>query len=204
MIQGGRIKEREVRRASPSVEILVNPLLQRIATLGPYRTLVNASLELLASKRILERVWAHDHTVWGPDAEDIRNRLDWLDAPEKMFRDLSWLNELAHEVRAAGFRNVLLLGMGGSSLAADVFAKVFGRQDGFPELQVLDTIHPDVVAAAVTSQTLDLQKTLVIVSSKSGRTIETISLMKYFYGSIVETVGKERCRSFRCDYGPRQ
>ena len=151
--------------------------------------MVDASLESLAANRIIHRIWAHDYSVWKSEPTDISNRLDWLHSPEMMLEHLPRFNELIQEVRSAGYTRAMLLGMGGSSLAPAVFAKVFGKSDGHPELTVLDNTDPDAVLAAYRS--LNLEKTLFIVTSKSGGTVETLSLMKYFYARVAETVGRE-------------
>jgi len=106
-----------------------------------------------------------------------------------MLEQLPRFNELVQDVRSAGYTRVMLLGMGGSSLAPTVFAKVFGKSDAYPELTVLDNTDPDTVLAA--DESLNLEETLFIVSSKSGGTVETLSLMKYFYARVAETVGRE-------------
>jgi len=162
---------------------------REIADLGPYKAMVGSALESLEANRIIHRIWARDYSVWKPDPTEISNRLDWLNSPEMMLELLPRFNELVREVSAAGYTRVMLLGMGGSSLAPTVFAKVFGKSEGYPELTVLDNTDPDTVFAAY--QSLNLEKTLFIVSSKSGGTLETLSLMKYFYARVAETVGLE-------------
>lgn len=162
---------------------------REIADLGPYQAIVGSALESLEANRVIHRIWAHDYSVWKPDPTEISNRLDWLNSPKMMLGLLPRLNELVRDVRAAGYTRVMLLGMGGSSLAPTVFAKVFGKSEGYPELTVLDNTDPDTVLAAY--QSLNLEKTLFIVSSKSGGTLETLSLMKYFYARVAETVGLE-------------
>jgi transaldolase / glucose-6-phosphate isomerase len=160
------------------------------SALGPYQAVLDASLKSLTANKIIQRIWAHDYSVWKSEPTEISNRLDWLHSPEMMLEHLPHIEELAREVRSAGFAHVILLGMGGSSLAPSVFSKVFGKRDGYPELSVLDSTDPDAVTAAY--ERLNLEKTLFVVSSKSGGTLETLSLMKYFYARIVETVGLER------------
>jgi transaldolase/glucose-6-phosphate isomerase len=159
------------------------------AALGPYQAVVDASLESLATKKIIHRIWANDYSVWKSEPTEISNRLDWLHSPKMMLEQLPRFNALVQDVRSAGYTRVMLLGMGGSSLAPTVFAKVFGKSDGYPELTVLDNTDPDTVLAACKS--LNLEETLFIVSSKSGGTVETLSLMKYFYARVAETVGRE-------------
>ena len=128
---------------------------------------------------VLSRIWAHDYRVWKTDPTEITNRLGWLHAPFAMARELDRLTTFAQSVRADGFEHVLLLGMGGSSLAPEVFALAFGAQPGFPSLTVLDSTHP--LAIAEVERRLDLSRTLFVVATKSGTTTETLSLFRYFY-----------------------
>jgi transaldolase/glucose-6-phosphate isomerase len=93
--------------------------------------------------------------------------------------------DFAEQAKDEGFRHVLLLGMGGSSLAPEIFQGVFGSADGYPVLQVLDSTHPDAIRRIAAG--LDLSKTLFVVSSKSGTTTETTSFLNYFWSRIVES-----------------
>jgi glucose-6-phosphate isomerase len=151
---------------------------------------IDLSLKSLAANKIVDRIWAHDYSVWKPEPTEISNRLDWLHSPEIMLEHLARFDELIQEVRSSGYTHIVLLGMGGSSLAPSVFAKVFGKKEGYPEMTVLDSTDPGAVMSAY--KRLNLEKTLFIVSSKSGGTLESLSLMKYFYAREVETVGQER------------
>jgi transaldolase/glucose-6-phosphate isomerase len=168
----------------------IGPERPASAALGPYQAVIDASLRSLTANKIVHRIWAHDCSVWKSEPTEISNRLDWLHSPEMMLRHLPRFDELVGEFRSAGFAHVMLLGMGGSSLAPEIFSKVFGKRDGYPELSVLDSTDPDTVMAA--DRRLNLQETLFVVSSKSGGTLETLSLMKYFYARVVETVGHEK------------
>jgi glucose-6-phosphate isomerase len=159
------------------------------AKLGPYESVVEASLTAMAEKRIIHRIWAHDFTVWKPVPTEISNRLGWLHTAEIMEEIVPHLNEFVEEIRKAGYKDALLLGMGGSSLAPQVFLKTFGRKEDYPRLSVLDTVDSDAITAQ--SRVLDPAETLYIVSSKSGSTIETLSLMKYFYLNEAVSAGKE-------------
>jgi glucose-6-phosphate isomerase len=154
-----------------------------------YDALVNSSLKALAANNIVGRIWEHDHTVWKPQPTEIINRLDWLESPEAMLHQLPRFEEVTDEIRSGSHSQILLLGMGGSSLAPSVFSKVFGRREGYPEMHVLDSIDSDTVIAAYDK--LNLKETLFIVSSKSGGTVETISLLKYFYGKVLESSGHD-------------
>ena len=143
----------------------------------------------LAAGRVVERIRRKDHTVWKPEPAEIANRLGWLDSPQAMQKRLSEIAAVVEGVRADGFHFALLLGMGGSSLAPEVFRKVFGAADGFLDLTVLDSTDPGAVLAF--AERLDLGRTLFIVSTKSGGTVETFSFMKYFYNLVAENLGAE-------------
>jgi transaldolase/glucose-6-phosphate isomerase len=128
----------------------------------------------------LRRLRAKDPTLWtsGRMAE-ITSRLGWLDLPETMAPRIAGFSAFAEEIKAEGFTHAVLLGMGGSSLAPEVFQKTFGNAPGYPELIVLDSTHPAAVVAL--ERKIDLPRTLFIVSSKSGTTIETLSFFRYFW-----------------------
>jgi len=132
---------------------------------------------------LVRRIWAKDPGVWQADPgrqRDIANRLGWLKVARDLrpgVMDLVWF---AREIRAEGFTRALLLGMGGSSLAPEVFRLVLGKGPLGIDLEVLDTTDPSGILAAEARG--DLSKTLFIVSSKSGGTIEVDSLFRYFFG----------------------
>ncbi len=157
------------------------------AQLGAYEELVAGALEEIARDEILARLWDHDYHIWQSDPSGIADRLGWLDAPARMRRHISSIMAFVDEVRGDGFTDALLLGMGGSSLAPDVFSRIFGPQAGYLQLNVLDSTDPDAVRAA--QQRLPLAKTLFIVASKSGTTTETLSFFRHFYNQVSEVVG---------------
>jgi len=159
------------------------------ASLGPYQAMVDAAVSEMAENEVLKRIWAHDHTVWKPEPTEITNRLGWLHSAAAMTDNIHRLEALVEEAREAGYTHALLLGMGGSSLAPEVFRKTFGVADGYLDLAVLDSTDPDVVLAY--AESLDLSKTLFIVVTKSGGTVETLSFFKYFYNRVSEVVGQE-------------
>lgn len=160
------------------------------SSLGENRADVEAGLHSLESDRIVQRLWVHDHTLWKPEPNEITNRLGWLHSPEKMADKVTYLQEFAASARAEGYTTALLLGMGGSSLAPEVLFKTFGSRPGYLDLVVLDSTHPEAVLA--TARALDLAKTLIIVSTKSGGTVETLSLFKYFYNLAAKQRGRQR------------
>jgi len=129
----------------------------------------------------VRRLFARDPGLWGGDRRtpELADRLGWLDAPARSRVLVPKLVAVADEVRRDGITRVVLLGMGGSSLAPEVFWRTFGGRAGWPALLVLDTTHPDAVAAVGDDPAL--VTTLFLVSSKSGTTIETGSLCAYFW-----------------------
>lgn len=166
-----------------------NPAIPFHATLGQYQTAIAAAHADLIQQKILPRIWRHDHTVWKPEPTEITNRLGWLHSPEVMQAALPEINALVEEVRAAGYTHALLLGMGGSSLAPEVFRFTFGVRPGYLDLAVLDSTHPSAVLQHAAR--LDFNKTLFVVSTKSGGTVETFSFFKYFYDEAANAVGRE-------------
>jgi glucose-6-phosphate isomerase/transaldolase/glucose-6-phosphate isomerase len=136
------------------------------------------------------RIWQKDHTVWNPEPAEIADRLGWLTVTELMSEQVPALASFAEKIKSAGFRNVILLGMGGSSLGSEVLRQAFGSAPGYPELTVLDSTVPACVQAA--TEAIDPTHTLFLVSSKSGGTIETLSLYRYFRHRVEQTAGKER------------
>jgi transaldolase/glucose-6-phosphate isomerase len=132
------------------------------------------------------RLWARDATLW--TGRDENRWLGWLDTTSDQLAHIGPLQDVAHEVAHAGVSHAVLLGMGGSSLAAEVMRSTFGTIRGFPQLHVLDSTDPAQIAA--TERTLDLPHTLFIVSSKSGATLETILLLEYFLQRMKAAVGE--------------
>jgi transaldolase/glucose-6-phosphate isomerase len=128
---------------------------------------------------VAQRVWRKDASLWGePGTPEIEDRLGWLTVSEPMLEHAADLTGFAEECRAAGFTDAVLLGMGGSSLGPEVIRRSFGSIPGALRLQVLDSTHPDEVLRV--QESVDLEKTLFVVSSKSGSTVETLSHYRYF------------------------
>src|SRR5207248_3590349 len=131
------------------------------------------------SDSVAQRVWRRDPSLWGgPGVPEIENRLGWLTVADQMLEQAPDLHEFAAECRAEGFTDAVLLGMGGSSLGPEVIRRSFGEVPEALRLHVLDSTHPDVILSLQDS--LDMEKTLFIVSSKSGGTIETLSHYRHF------------------------
>jgi glucose-6-phosphate isomerase/transaldolase/glucose-6-phosphate isomerase len=124
---------------------------------------------------VSERLWARDESLWGgPGVPEIGNRLGWLDIADRMAEALPELEAFVAAVHADGLTNTVLLGMGGSSLGPYVLNLTFGAS-----LTTLDSTDPGAVLAAVSEA--DLGKTIFVVSSKSGGTVETLSHFKHFF-----------------------
>ena len=160
------------------------------ASFGTNQDVVDAALTETKEKKIMARIWAHDHTVWKPEPTEITNRLGWLHTAEVMSDNVHRLKSFAEAMRSDGYSHALLLGMGGSSMAPEVFCKTFGVKEGYLNLAVLDSTAPGAVLAH--TERLDFAKTLFIVSTKSGGTEETLSFFKFFYNRVIEAVGTER------------
>jgi transaldolase/glucose-6-phosphate isomerase len=157
--------------------------------LGAYQAAVDAALAEMARDKIVARIWAGDHTVWKPDPAEISNRLGWLRIAEVVSDQLHQIEVLVEGVRADGYTHALLLGMGGSSLAPEVFSKTFGDAAGHLALNVLDSTDPGAVLAYAKS--LDPRRSLYIVSTKSGGTVETFSFFRYFYNQTLGELGAD-------------
>ena len=154
--------------------------------LGSFQAKVEGRLRAWDEQSFSRSLWAKDYRVWSPQpVPEITNRLGWLTLPEGMRKHAPDFIEFARQAREDGMRHVVLLGMGGSSLAPEVFARTFGHAEGYPELIVLDSTHPGAVLA--TEAKVALARTLFVVSSKSGTTLETLSLFRYFWKRSSET-----------------
>jgi glucose-6-phosphate isomerase len=156
---------------------------------GPLQETVQQALADLSSQNILARIAERDYSVWRSHPDEVDNRLGWLDCPHTMPAHIEEIHRVIDAARADGLTHALLLGMGGSSLAPEVFRQVFGVTNGYLDLAVLDSTEPGAVLAK--TQQLDLAKTLFIPATKSGGTVETLSFLKYFYQSTAKKLGVE-------------
>jgi len=156
---------------------------------GEGREAAREMLDRLVRGRIADRIWKKDHTVWKPGPEEITNRLGWLESPLGMLPRVGEMERLAGELRLEGFTHALLLGMGGSSLAPEVLRKTLGVVPGFLDLAVLDSTDPDFINYQ--RDVLPSRKTCFIVSTKSGSTVETLSLFRYFFREMEKSLGRE-------------
>jgi len=144
--------------------------------------MVEEALDVLEAQDFLDRLWVKDATLWKGEAPAIRNRLGWLTSPTIMRGHTDDIKTFADEIRRLQFTHVVLLGTGGASLGADVFNLTFGSKMGFPDLVLLDSTDPGAVKH--TFDRLNLTRTLFIVATKSGDTIETLAFYEYFRGQV--------------------
>lgn len=157
--------------------------------LGRYADRVVARLHEWDEQELCRRIWEKDPTVWFPDPRpEIVDRLGWLTLPETMAGHIADLEAFAEGVRDDGIRHVVLLGMGGSSLAPEVYQRTLGSAEGYPSLFVLDSTHPDAVRDM--DERIDIGSTLFVVASKSGGTLETLSGFRYYWQRASRALGK--------------
>jgi transaldolase / glucose-6-phosphate isomerase len=150
-------------------------------------TEVSESIAEWQSDGKVRKLWAHDATLW--TGGDEGRWLGWLAITDDQLTQLEHLRAIADDVRQAGFTDAVLLGMGGSSLCAEVLATTFGRLNGSPALHVLDSTDPQQIR--MQTDHLDLGRTIFIVSSKSGNTLEPSILFQYFFDRVQRTVRNE-------------
>lgn len=153
------------------------------------KKIVTAEVDRWAQSEKLKAEWTRDSSVWTQSGEE--KWLDWLNVPVRELQSAEGIERFAKEVSDEGFRHVVLLGMGGSSLCAEVIEKSFGRtgvENGFPTFRILDSTDP--IQIRNLEEALSLEDTLFIVSSKSGGTLEPNILFEYFFHRVSECVGK--------------
>nr|HQU73201.1 bifunctional transaldolase/phosoglucose isomerase [Calditrichia bacterium] len=155
----------------------------------PFRRVINNRLLLLKDKETYQRLWQKDHTLWKENPQEIANRLGWLDSPAEMAAAVEELAAFTKQAVQDGFTHAMLLGMGGSSMAPEVFRYSFGVKKGYLDLVVLDSTDP---GAVLDRGDLDPAKTLYVVATKSGGTVETLSFMKFFYRKAVDALGEKK------------
>ena len=140
-----------------------------------------------AAGEIQSRMWDSDHTLWKDDPAEITNRLGWLSVPAELMDVIPDLEQFAEEVVNRGITDVVLLGMGGSSLGPEVIRQAIGSAPEYPKLIVLDSTVPAAILSV--RERIDPAKTLFLISSKSGGTIEPLSLYRYFKNEVTDAVG---------------
>jgi glucose-6-phosphate isomerase len=155
--------------------------------------------DTLLRDHVVRRIWDRDPTVWeaapgSADEKSIASRLGWLDVSHTMAPELDRVVALGESARSEGIRAVYLLGMGGSSLCAEVLGSVFGIAPGYPELFVLDTTDERTITNAASR--LEPEASLFLVSSKSGGTVEVASMERFFWTHLTRALGERAGRHF--------
>lgn len=149
---------------------------------GAYQAEVAAAIQSLLKNSIIPRIWGQDHTVWDPSPQEISNRLGWLSSAAAMRDNIAQMQEFAQNLIDEGYSHVVLLGMGGSSLAPELFSHVFGHNHHGLSLEIVDTTDADAIRTL--AERLEPEHTGFIVSTKSGGTVETLSAFKLFYNWV--------------------
>lgn len=175
--------------ADPSADKSVNKAVSSLTYQLPaaLADTLSQTLALWTKDSLVEKIWQKDATLW--TNKDEAQWLDWLHVVADQQKALPEYEQFAKEIREAGFTDVLLLGMGGSSLAPEVFAITYGSKAGYPRLRILDSTDPQQIRHL--DATVDLKKTLFVVSSKSGSTLEPNIYMAHFLSLVKEAVGSE-------------
>ncbi|HQP40657.1 MAG TPA: hypothetical protein PK004_04340, partial [Smithella sp.] len=163
-------------------------------SLGEYQAAVKSALDKMCRDNVIERIRSKDYTLWKFRPDEIVNRLGWIDAPAETLAKINDIRSVVDALQKDKISDIVLIGMGGSSLAAEVFGNIFGSKPGYPRLHVVDTTDPVFISEV--TQHLNLEKTLFLVSSKSGSTLEITSLFKYFYNLCLKKFGGEAGRRF--------
>ena len=167
------------------------------ASLGDHASAVTDAIKRAEQEQWVRKIWRKDAALWQSDEQHqkiIKNALGWVTVPDLLVDNVDELAAFSARVRNDGFKHVMLLGMGGSSLCPEVFRRTFGKQPGFPELHVLDSTDPATVAAF--EARVELEKTLFVVASKSGSTIEPLMFYKYFISRMRELKGDKAGENF--------
>jgi transaldolase/glucose-6-phosphate isomerase len=173
------------------------PVERHTASLGKYAVDVESCLQRIEQQNFTARLWQRDPTLWESAAEPeaiIPHALGWLTAAEQMQPHVAELMAFAGEIRDAGFDSVVVLGMGGSSLGAEVLSRAFGPQEGYPQLYVLDSTVPTAVRHL--EQRIKLGNTLFVVSSKSSTTTEPQMFQRYFHDRVKRAKGDAASENF--------
>ncbi|MCA1633654.1 MAG: bifunctional transaldolase/phosoglucose isomerase [Acidobacteria bacterium] len=177
-------------------DALLSAINERMtSSLGKYSEAVNAAIKEADKGDVVRRIWRKDAALWKDDEAHqkiIKNALGWLTVADTMIGVEDEIIAFADRIRGeSSFKHVMLCGMGGSSLCPEVIRQTFGGQDGYPELLVLDSTDPDVVAAF--GEKIDVEHTLFVIASKSGTTTEPLTFYTYWYdrvGKVKENAGE--------------
>lgn len=172
-------------------EVMEGKLAAQTFSIGEFADAVKKTSETWRIDGNIRKLWARDASLWS--GQDEGQWLDWLTIVDTQLESSGHLPEIAEDVKKNGFKYALLLGMGGSSLAPEVWKRTFGKIDGAPELHVLDSTVPAQVKAF--EKKIDLKSTIFIVSSKSGGTIEPNVFKQYFLDKVKKAVGDKEAGS---------
>ncbi|RPI26575.1 MAG: bifunctional transaldolase/phosoglucose isomerase [Acidobacteria bacterium] len=154
------------------------------------QAVVKAGVQALDVRRFVTRLYAKDGSLWTVDPQVARltqQRLGWLDSPSAFLERVDEIQTVAEAARREGFKHTVIVGMGGSSLAPEVCARTFGAARGWPDLVVLDNTDPYSISHLLSQ--IEPSRSLFVISSKSGNTIETISFYRYFYETLAGRSG---------------
>ena len=166
-------------------ETVISIVERQTISLGKYQPSVQNAIQTMEQQQYVQRLWKKDPTLWKNDPEDqkiIRNSLGWLTVAQSLLENSDDLAAFAQSVKKEGYQYAVVLGMGGSSLCPEVFARSFGKIGDYPKLLVLDSTDPVTVKRIEDS--VDIARTLFIVSSKSGTTTEPQVFMDYFFDKV--------------------
>lgn len=165
--------------------------------LGSQQAAVDDAIRRADKEKFVSRIWAKDSTLWKDDEAHrkvIANSLGWLTVTDTVASSMSQIDDVVRDIHGAGFRHVVLLGMGGSSLVSEVVRRTLGRSESAPELLVLDSTVPEAVS--MLESKLDLGSTLFVVASKSGSTTEPVMFHRYFYDRVRSVKGDRAGENF--------
>jgi transaldolase / glucose-6-phosphate isomerase len=183
--------------SSKQAAITSGILERQTASLGTHADEVKEKIKQAEREQWIRRIWNKDASLWKTDEDHqkiIRNALGWVTVVDQLVESADELAAFSERVRNDGFTDVMLLGMGGSSLCPEVFRRTFGRREEYPELHVLDSTDPATVKSF--EEKVDLEHTLFIVASKSGTTTEPLMFYKYFFNRMRELKGDRAGQNF--------
>ncbi len=159
-----------------------------------FRATAQPVVDALNRNQVIERLWSKDHRLWKPDPKEITDRLGWLTVQEQIREQLGQLQRCVSAAKELKIKDVVLLGMGGSSLGPEVFRTTFQPQKGAPRLWVLDSTIPGWVRQV--AKAISPARTLFLVASKSGGTIEVMSLFAHFWKLVTNAKGNQGAKQF--------
>ncbi|MCB4755894.1 MAG: bifunctional transaldolase/phosoglucose isomerase [Elusimicrobia bacterium] len=166
-------------------------------SLGRFKRDVDTQLKKIEAENWIGRLWSKDATLWKKEEEHqkiIKNSLGWLTVYETIKKNVKLLKDVTQDVKRGRFTHILLLGMGGSSLFPEVLRLTFGRKNGYPDLAILDSTEPASVLERLNRS--NPEKTLYIVASKSGSTIEPNAFLSFFYDQVRQQKGSKAGDNF--------